>query len=325
MNRLLSELTFNDLKILKSLKEDSSLRAIARSNMIEPTALSKRLSRIEELFGFEIIKRSSRGFILTGEGDKLIDKASAIYSSALDSFSTPRFETKLERIITMGSRGFLNILSSESFLLASNKLNSPLRLRFIDMSPDELQKAAFDNVIDMALHFEALNLTMSWSTFEIGEITWKLFARKNHPLNSNESITNILKYPFIGPGYWTGQKVSMGDDGFPIPWQNRIKGHEVQTAMTAFNVLKNTDQLVYLPVLLSQEALLRQEIKIIEINDFPVLKRKIRFSIQTEKITQKELISFMEHLKKLIEKEMDSDQLILTNKSLISLPKENFL
>lgn len=304
MNQIFKELTFNDLQILKSLSEEKSLRSIARSQMVEPTALSKRLSRIEELFGFEIIKRSSRGFVLTGEGEKLIDKITILYKSAEAAFFSKGSTSKFERIITMGSRGFLNILSADSFLMASSRLSSNSRLRFIDMSPDELQKATFDNIIDMALHFENLNLTAVWSTFEIGQISWQVFARKNHPLSQKESISEILKYPFIGPGYLSGNKLSLGDDGFSIPWEHRIKGHEVQTAMTAFKILKNTDQLVYLPTLLAQDALLNNDIKMIEITNLPVIKKPIYFSVQTEKITQKELVIFTEFLKKMVNNEI---------------------
>lgn len=292
IHSIFNELTFCDLQILRSLLEEKSLRSVARINGMEPTFLSKRIARLESVFGFEIIKRSPRGFLLTGEGAKLAGDSATIFREADRLFFNKEAQAPLERVITLGTRGFLNLFSAAPMIEASRQLRKPVRLRFIDMSPEDLRKAAFENAIEMGIHFEKISLTSSWTTEEVGVIEWFLFARTGHPLGSQATIQEVLKFPFVGSGYWTGEKLMTSDDGFSVPWRHRTKGHEVQTALTALKVIKTTDQLVYLPSLIFKEALDNKEIKLIQVTDAPQLKRTLLFSVHSDKITRKEQTIF---------------------------------
>ena len=165
------------------------------------------------------------------------------------------------------------------------------------MSPQELQRAALMGVLDIAIHFEEINWTASWTCVKAADLKWKLFARSQHPLREKATLSEVLKFPFVGPGHWTGEKLVTGDDGFPIPWRNRIKGYEVQTALNGLRLVRSTNQLVFLPSLLANEFLIEGEVRPIEITDMQEISRPIYVSIQNEKINQKQLISLVAAVK----------------------------
>jgi DNA-binding transcriptional LysR family regulator len=293
MEKLIRELTLNDLRLLGALRGEKSLRSVARTMLLEPAAVSKRISRIEELFGVEILRRSARGFVFTGEGERLVEKSEHLLKVAEDIFGTQAPSSDFERVLTVGSRGFLNILLAEPLLNISRAFAEKTRLRFIDMSPQELQRAAMAGVVDLAVHFEEINWTSAWTTVKAAELNWKLFASSGHPLPSIASLAEVLKYPFIGPGSWNGEKLSTGDDGFPVPWRNRIHGHEVQTAMNALRIVQNSNQLVFLPDLMASEFLSVGKIKTVEVSDMSQVVQPLHVSVKSDRVSQKELQSFV--------------------------------
>ena len=124
MEQLFRELTFNDLKLMSFLRSEKSLRAVARIMNLEPAAISKRLVRIEELFGLEIVKRSPRGFIFTGDGERIVEKAEDILRNAEEVFGATAAKEEFEAVLSIGSRGFLNILLAEPFLRSAQSFFS---------------------------------------------------------------------------------------------------------------------------------------------------------------------------------------------------------
>ena len=300
MEELLRELTFSDLRLLQCLRGEKSLRAVARTINMEPAAISKRMTRIEELFAFEIVKRSPRGFVFTGEGEQLVRKAELLLKNAEDVFGAGRPRAEFDRILTIGSRGFLNILLTMPFLDSAKTFSAKTRLRFIDMSPQELQRAATAGALDIAVHFEELEWTPSWTSIKTDNLAWKLIARVGHPLKTESSLSDVLKYPFIGPGSWTGDQLVTGADGFPVPWQSRIPGHEVQTALNALRIICGTDQLVFLPALLAHEFLMDDHVKIIEVSDVPSVEKAIHISVHSDRVSQREFMNLVGAVRNLI-------------------------
>ncbi len=304
MQNLLLELSFRDLQILESLSSESSLRAISRKIGREPAVISKRLVQLEEIFGFEIAKRSSKGFVLTGEGSKICAAASSVLSTSQDLFATgfERRKSRFAKVLTVGGRGFLNILFSETLIRAQKSIGLEYRNRYIDLSPEELRQAAFAGVIDLAFHLEEMEFTSSWKSELVAPLTWKLFARRDHPLKSVSTIEQALEYPFIAPRYWDGRTLALGEDGFPVPWKRRIQGHEAQTAFNAMRILKCTDHVVLLPTLLAQDWIMNAELRLIELTDLKPIEAHLWLSIHKDRVSQKFLNSAREQIKRQVEK-----------------------
>jgi DNA-binding transcriptional LysR family regulator len=192
---------------------------------------------------------------------------------------------------------------AEPFIRAIQGLREKIRLRFIDMSPQEVQRAAMTGAIDIAIHFEKFDWTSSWTSAESAELRWSLFARKLHPLSDTAQLSDVLKFPFVVPGHWAGDKLITGEDGFPIPWRNRVKGHEVQTAANALRIVRSTNQLVFLPTVLAREFLNDEEVKTIGVCDLAVVKKAVYVSAQTERVTQKQFRLLVNAVKDLVKSE----------------------
>jgi DNA-binding transcriptional LysR family regulator len=267
---------------------------------MEPAALSKRLVRIEELFGTEIVKRSSRGFIFTGEGEKIAAKAAEVLANADDVFGATKSVHTFDRVLTIGARGFLNLVLSEPFLMATQSFKTRTRLRFLDMSPTDLHRAAIAGALDLAVHFEETKWTSAWTTKLAGEVRWRLFGSSQHPLGVSADLAQVITYPFIAPGYWTGEKLATGDDGFPVPWRRRIKGYEVQTALNAFKIVSATNHLVFLPDVFSRRFLQSEGVSAIEIADAAIVKRPLFVSGQVDRINQREFSNLLSALQTVV-------------------------
>lgn len=301
MSDLFDELQFSDLKILTQLRDETTLRSVARNLNQEPAAVSKRIKRLEELLGYEIIKRSPRGFIFTDEGNKLVIKANDILKSTeqLLGFRPDKFSS--EKVLSIGSRGFLNVLLTGPLLAALSEFNLKTRLRFVDMPPLDTQRAGLAGLLDIAVHCEPMEWTPSWLSTQAASLKWNLFARKDHPLSRNVTLAQVLSHAFVSPCSWSGERLIAGEDGFPVPLRNRIKGHEVQTAFHALRIIRSTDQLAFLPTLLAEDAVASGEIRAIEPIDLPEVRRVIYLSVHLDRVSERERLTLLSAIKSLFE------------------------
>ncbi len=174
------------------------------------------------------------------------------------------------------------------------------------MPPLDTQRAGLAGALDIAVHFEEMEWTQSWLSTKAASLQWSLFGRINHPLGQSAGLKQILKYPFVNPCSWSGERLIGGEDGFPIPLRNRIKGHEVQTAFNALRIIRATDQLAFLPTLLAQDLLENGVIQSIEQIDFPKVEKDIYVSVHQDRVSERERLTLISAIKKLFEHQLFS-------------------
>lgn len=297
MDSRLKNISLFDLSILAELSNHSSLRSLGRALDIAPPKLTKTLSQVRREIQIEIIKTSPHGYFLTGEGAYVSQQAREILQKADNLFPRRATYAPPRQIYTVGSRGFLNIFCTSCLLDGLSETDNSSTLRIIDLSPEEMRLIASEGGLDVSIHLEEIQWPHTWSTVEIGKMKWGVYVRSGHPLKSPTTKEQLLKYSFTRSAYWTGRAIANAADSFPVPRNERQFGHEMQTALTAIEIIKKTDNIALIPNLTASAAVQAGHIRVLQIEDLPETANKIYLSVHSEKIPQKLFRSWIKALK----------------------------
>jgi DNA-binding transcriptional LysR family regulator len=292
-------LTFQQMAILKELRDHSSLRSLCVKLNINVSNISREMDQLENLLKAKIITTSSKGFILTPDGLRISHIADEILVRAeqLNQFSSNDKDQKT--LHTIGGRGYLNLMATQKFSSSADILKSA-RLRFLDLAPNETIQLAVMGILDSIIHFENYDLPASWMTQVLrADIPWKLHVRKKHPLLTKDKIqiSDVLKFPFVISTSWNGREISINEDGFPYTWAQRQKGLEAQTALMALQIVSNTDQIVFLPEIFS-DLVSTEKVTTLEPVDFIPMTKNLFISVHTSRVSLKLFNLFIEKFHK---------------------------
>lgn len=255
MQEGLRSLSLFELQLFVEIADLASLRATARLLGMTPSHASKVLARVEAKTGFRLFNRSAAGVTLTREGVSLKDAARDVLKAAEALDPTRPGEATGGLLLGIGSVSFLTheLLAPNLADLAA--LEDRLRLRLLDLSPDQVLISGIRGMFELAVHVNRLEWPSSWTTTSLGETDWVLVGRSGHPLGRRATPEDATRYPFIVPTYLKGDAFAVGNDFCPIPWHRRIKGHEASTALIAAAIVKHTDQLAFIPRLVVRTLL----------------------------------------------------------------------
>jgi DNA-binding transcriptional LysR family regulator len=238
----INDIRLREIELFLSLVRLKSVRELARQEAMQPGQVSKWIAGLERKIGSKLIERSATGIRMSARGLELLPVFEKLHTLQL----------KLEGESVRSGESIFSIASS-SFLsthllpLIIPSLTKNSKVKIIDLPPTSFVAAALRGAFDYCLHSRNLAWPETWTTTEVGKLRWNIYARKNHPVLKNTQRKNIIRYPFVTPIYWTSEGTQYGDDQCPIPFSERIKGHETATAASAAEIVKATDQLAFLP------------------------------------------------------------------------------
>jgi len=250
-NRL-QELKFSDLFLLSYLEGEKSLRSLARKLNLEVTKISREIQKIESILKIKLMTRNPTGIRVTQDGLRI----SRISKSLLEQAEFQLFENaeKKEKIkvLTVGARGYLNALFAECFLSLSQQFPNT-QFRFVDFSPDELRAAVDQNLVDIAIVLEKTEWRTSWVVEPLGVLKWVLFAKKQKetPQVRKIALNELRGKPFVLPCHYKEGQVLRGEDGIPLTSSERRVFMEAQNSNTALELVKSSDAMVYLPLMIA--------------------------------------------------------------------------
>jgi DNA-binding transcriptional LysR family regulator len=189
-----------DLELFVAVADSGSIARAAERAHTVPSAISKRLSDMEDLLGTPLIARGARGITLTPAGHTLLTRARTLLAQA----------TQLEGEIASyagGARGhvrlFANISAIVEFLpaaLASFLQRYPdIRLHLEEHVSDEIARAVADNVADLGIVSDtpAIDGLEQWP-FRRDELV--VVASPDHELarHARVDFASCLDVPFVG-------------------------------------------------------------------------------------------------------------------------------
>jgi DNA-binding transcriptional LysR family regulator len=282
----LKALTLYEIDLLVELVKTKSIRELARRQDVTPSQISKALRKLEQKAKARLVERSVHGVVLTHEGLRIL----------------PVFKDILERAEplgenTAGSPASVLGIGSTSFLvnhlliptLSEGELPANLRLRFLEIAPDQFTTAGLRNAFEVAFHFGKLSWPGTWHQEKLGDMGWSLCCRADHPLaKKTVNEREALKYKFVVPSYWTQEGFALGNDGCPVSMQKRLKGHETSTAEGAMALVRATDQIAYLPEILIRTYASSGEVKRLEVRGWEET-RPLYLTVRADLVSEKQL------------------------------------
>jgi DNA-binding transcriptional LysR family regulator len=190
-----------DLQIFVAVAEAGTIgRAAERCNTVA-SAVSKRLSELEQNFGVELLVRGAKGVELTSGGHALLMRARSLLSQA------QQIDDEMRRHAA-GARGyvrvFANISSIVEFLpgaLASfSKQHPEIHVHLEEHVSSHIAAAVADGSADFGIVSElpAVIDGLKTAPFRSDELVLTLQA--GHPLATRSSVTfaEVAELPFVG-------------------------------------------------------------------------------------------------------------------------------
>jgi DNA-binding transcriptional LysR family regulator len=191
---------FKDIELFIAVAEAGSIARAAERCHTVASAVSKRLSDLEESFGTALLTRGARGVELTSAGHAFLVKARKLLDQA------GQLEEELQKHST-GMRGqvtvFANMSAIVEFLpsvLASFlKLHPDVHVRLEQHISQQIATAVRENMADLGIVGE-LPMLDQLTTLPFRRDQLVLVSRRDHPIATTTSVSfrDVAHLPFVG-------------------------------------------------------------------------------------------------------------------------------
>lgn len=281
----LEHLKLKEIGLFLDLAKTKSIRELSRQRGDPPGQISKNLRALELKLKNRLLHRNAQGVTLTAYALEILPLLEGIrdYQQQLEGVRGREFKDSL----TFATASFFSTNFVPKIIGKLGVHNPDIQCELIDLPPNQFIPVALRNGFQVCIHMGDMDWPKTWASVEVGKIHWQLCARRNHPLKDKATLANALKHPFTFPIYWTNEGKRYGEDQFPVPIKKRLRGHETATAMSAAQIISVTDQLGFLPNLVSDPLVKRKELEIIEIPGLKPVFQKVYLSVKSDSITQK--------------------------------------
>ena len=249
-----SELRIPDVLTFLAVCRHGSVTGAARDLRVTPSQVSKAVARLERHLKRPLLSRKARGVTASEEGQKIVPRLEEIIEKvqSLSEVSDVPPEMKL----TLAAPSYL----CAAFLPTVVAAVPDARFRGLECGNAFMRAYATENLFQVAITVGEEKLPDTWVSTRAGSMRRALFASPElaRKLGHNPSLAKLKAIPFVLPVYNSGGggQFLPGDDGCPIPREERIMGHEAATAAVAFELAAATRQLVFGPVIAARTLVL---------------------------------------------------------------------
>jgi DNA-binding transcriptional LysR family regulator len=282
----IDELSIADFSIALDLARLQSIRELARRRGVQPSQVSRAVTRIEKAFQTRLFERSVTGMVVTARGRVLMEHFARIHVQ-LDEARIDRGAPNAP--IGIGSTAFLNTRLVAPAICSLNQSVAPELFRLVDFAPDDLVRYGISGAFVAAVHIGALDWPRSWQSKRVGQLPWCLYARPGHPLTKRRRCVEatVKEFPFVYPLYWTPSGFAYGNDNCPLKRQDRLTGTSSATAEAALAIVANSDQLAYLPKILAKDDVSRGHLAQIKVSGWMAVSKPVYLSVREDAVSKK--------------------------------------
>jgi len=248
--RHLGEMRLGDLMTFLAVLRSDSISSAARELGVTPSQVSKAVARLESVWKIRLLSRTSRGVTLSEAGRRAmphVEEAIAHLRAIGDTTQRPR--------LTIAAPSSL----IEAFLPSIAVCSPDLHVRGLVLPPQLLRADAGANLFDATLlTADVERLPSSWVSVPIGDLRQGLFGSPalvaklgTQPV----SVAKLRAVPFVVPIFNAEGRFIAVEDDCPLPFRDRLVGHEAQTISLALALAARTEQLVFGPVVAAHDHL----------------------------------------------------------------------
>jgi DNA-binding transcriptional LysR family regulator len=228
-----------DLELFVAVAESGSISRAAERCHTVPSAVSKRISDLEERFGTELLVRGGKGVELTAAGNSLAARAQVLLQHAR------QLEDELRRHAS-GTRGYVRVFANISAIveflpgaLAAFAVKHPdIHVHLEEHVSAEIATAVTNNAADFGILSE-LPLAEDLATVPFRNDELVLVAKPDHAIAGRTSIAfaDAADLPMIGlPSNSSLQQLltrAALDSGATLNWRIHVSSFDAVCAMVA--------------------------------------------------------------------------------------------
>lgn len=293
---LTDDIKLKDIHLLMDLLKTKSIRDLARSQKVSPGQISKQVRGLELKLGVQLLERSSHGVEVAAEALSILPYLKGIYHLHLKMIGELRPDRR-EDFLCFASTSFITTHLLPR-VLSEYELQVPnTRFRTIDLPPNRFIPVGLRSGFQLCVHMGDLDWPKTWTSAELGTISWNLYCRAENPIGKRPGLEKVLQYPFVYPVYWSDEGIRYGNDSCPVGISKRILGHETATAVSAAEMVRYTDHIGFLPSLVTNPLVQAGELRKLTVKSWKPIQEKVYLTVKNDYIKQS---TFM-RLKKLFE------------------------
>ena len=269
----LGELRLADLLTLLAVHRTGTISGAARELKVTPSQVSKAVTRLERIYRVRLLSRGPRGVIVTPAAQRMLP----YIASAVESLRAAKGVHDEKRPdVELGIAGPAYVLRD---LLPTLAATLPrVRIRGLEMAPALIRASIAENVFDVAvLRGGVPTHLVGWTSEAVGELRAGLFARPAFVdrLEPTPLLpVQVQPLPFVGPTRAERNLFFSAIDDCPLPPEERIIAHQMQTIRSALEFVSRTDFVVFGPLLAA-----RPYLEVGELREIPVIGWNVRETV----------------------------------------------
>ncbi len=284
----IEDIKLREIQMFLNLVRLKSVRELGRQFNLQPGQVSKWIQNLERKVGFPLVERSANGIQPTARALDILPYFEKIHDLQENLTGFTGAEA-MSPSYTFASSSFFSTHLIPPLLKEFLEQSSyQAKVRIIDLPPTQFIPAALRGAYEYCLHSQKLDWPRTWTTNEVGSLSWQIYARSSHPVHKNPQLKEVLKYPFIIPIYWAAEGTRFGDDQCPIPMKQRKRGHETATAASAVELLKVCDELAFVPDIVARKGVEEGELQVVKIPSWKPMKKPVFLSVKSAAVKQKD-------------------------------------
>ena len=282
------ELRLSDLRLLLELADTHSIRELARRRSVQASQISKALVKIEAKMEQKLLHRTTQRVGFNPEGMEILKIARRVLETS-EALAPKKKNKPSAQVITVTAPSFLNQLLLPDCLKELHRPQQQKHFRLLEIPGKDLAIAGIKGHFEIALHLQPIDWPRTWVTNSVGSLRSGLFVRADHPLGKAVSETELEEWPFVVPLRWTKNGVQLSNDGCPKAVQERLTGCGAMTASIALELIQRSDQLAFLPELITRVAMKKGLVREVTVKEWKPTLTPLYLSVHAEKVDQKVL------------------------------------
>ncbi len=184
-------LTLRQFRYFIAVAESNSVASAARMVSIAQSAITKSIQELEDELGVRLFERTTKGMLLTPEGNRFLVSARKVLSAVADATSLQKDTVKaLDGELAIGVSSLVaGYYLSE--LIARFRRSCPnVHLRLIEERPEFLEHLLINGEIDVAIMLSSmLEDRQALASETLLRSPNQVWVSSNHPLSGKEELT----------------------------------------------------------------------------------------------------------------------------------------
>ena len=285
------------LRLFAAVVDTGTIAAAAEREFIAPSAVSKRLSDLEDSLKTKLVQRSNRGIEPTNAGMELLGLARSVLNDLDNIYCQMREHASGARGLV---RVFANISAITEFMpgsLRSFMAKYPqVQIQLVEKTSGAVQQGVASNAADVGLYAHDVGHAEGVVSLPYRRDELVVVVPVDHPLarHSEVGILDALRYDFVGlhTGSFINQKLLRAAREADVPFKCRVQ----VTSFDALSLMVEAGMGISLmPRLIGERYGQLAKIRVLTLTD-PWAHRELRICIRSKLSLSVAARVFVEHL-----------------------------